>query len=224
MCIVPRVVCVVMSMRVTHPRDPLCGASSVSLPHTEEEVAPLDAATFARLHALGLLGTSKPGGPIAETVMEMLAQSGRALMIEREDDGADHMARTLAVLAAPVLEDVVFAEQIPHELGGAASDGRRVLFAWSRGERFEVELDPAETWEDLPAVIGLLNVLARARSSGVRFVFRDEGDADEVVAGLERSLRAAIAEGLITIELDVPVAAETAGGGILRALRGSPPP
>lgn len=204
----------------------ICSASTASLPPrgagTDAAVVPVDPIAFSRLRALGLLGTPKPDGPVAETAVELLAQSGRAVQVVVDEVEVDWLVRKLAALATPILDDVVFDATDPSQATGG--DQRYLLVAWSRGERFEVELDPYGDTGNLEITVGLLNVLARARASNVRFVFYEGDEVVDVVVGREPSLRAAIAEGLIDVWLPPAVAPDTAGDAVLRALRGEPDP
>lgn len=196
---------------------------SVSAPSPEPAVVvPVAPAVFSRLRALGLLGTPKPGGPVAASVIDLLEQSGRARRFAWATLSYDETARTLAELARPVLDDVLFEVQqrAPATVQDAVEP--EVLVAWSRGERFETVLGPALEWENLEAVVGLLNVLARSRESSVRFVLNDDSGLAEVVVGLDRSLRAAIAEGLIHVWSFPQPSTDTAGDQFLKALRGEP--
>lgn len=184
-----------------------------------EGVVPVEPAVFSRLRALGLLGTPKPSGPIATSVIELLEQSGRALRFARGSPDYARTARALAALAMPVLDDVVFRVEVGAD-DAAQDDGESdALLAWSRGERFATVLDPTLEWENLESIVGMLNVLARVRGSSVRFVLNDREGTAEVVAGLEPSLRAAVAEGLIDVWLDLAPSVETPGDAFLRGLR-----
>lgn len=208
---------------------PFCTAPAASIlvapPEPAPAVVPVAPAAFSRLRALDLLGTRKPGGAVAGTTIELLEQSGRARRFERGSDEYDSTARMLAVLATPVLDDVVFYEEVDaadDEAFDPDSDvvEGHVITAWSGGERFETSIAPELEWENLETVVGLLNVLTRARGSSVRFVLDDSDGTAEVVAGLERSLRAAIAEGLIHVWTIAPPTTAAPGEAFLRALRG----
>ncbi len=208
------------------PPSEICSASTASPPpggvDTEAAVVAVDPAVFSRLRALGLLGTPKPDGPVAETAIDLLAQSGRAVRLVVDEAEVDWLVRELAALATPILDDVVFDVTDPSAATGG--DQRYLLVAWSRGERFEAELDPYGDTGNLEITVGLLNVLARARASNVRFVFYDDDEVADVVVGREPSLRAAIAEGLVGVWLPPAAAPDTAGDAVLRALRGEPDP
>jgi len=204
----------------------ICSASTASSPaggaSDDTAVVAVDPAVFSRLRALGLLGTPKPAGPVASTAVELLAQSGRAAKVIVEEVEVDWLVRELAALATPILDDVVF--DAPDPSAATGGDQRYLLVAWSRGERFEAELDPYGNTGNLEITVGLLNALARARASNVRFVFNEDDEVADVVVGREPSLRAAIAEGLIDVWLPPAAAPNTAGDALLRALRGEPNP
>jgi|GEM_PF-4303055 len=208
------------------PPAAICSASTASSPAARAAVdaalVPVPPAVFSRLRALGLLGTPKPGGPVASTAVELLAQSGRALQLFVDEVEVDRLVRELATLATPILDDVVFDATDPSAAAGG--DQRYLLVAWSRGERFEAELDPYGDTGNVEIAVGLLNVLARARASNVRFVFYEDDEVADVVVGREPSLRAAIAEGLIDVWLPPAAAPNTTGDALLRALRGEPDP
>ncbi len=205
------------------PSDDSSGALA-SLPPTAppapEPVEPVPPAIESRLRALGLLGTPKPNGPVAQTALDLLEQSGRALRFARVGVPYAQTAAALAALATPVLDDVLFrADTAGKDATGQGGEPDR-LIAWSRGERFAVTTDPSLDWETLEGLVGLLNVLARSRQSSVRFVLNDPDGTAEVVVGLERSLRAAVAEGLIELRFDPVAPREAPAEQLLRALRG----
>jgi hypothetical protein len=188
-----------------------------------ELAAPVEPAVHARLRALELLGPRTPAGPVPKDAIELLEQSGRASRFARGSQEYDRTASRLATLAAPVLDDVVF--QLQPRASDVPDDQESVhaLVAWSRGERFDTPIDPELEWESLTSVVGLLNVLTRSRASRVRFVLDDDEGTAEVVAGLEHSLRAAVAEGLVGAWLDPLPTDETAGAQFLKALQAPPP-
>jgi hypothetical protein len=204
----------------------ICSASTASSPAAlaarEAALVPVAPAVFSRLRTLGLLGTPKPDGPVAQSAIELLVQSGRAAQLAVDEVEVDWLVREFAALATPILDDVVFDATDPSAATGG--DQRSLLVAWSRGERFEAELDPYGDTGNVEIAVGLLNVLARARGSNVRFVFYEDDEVADVVVGREPSLRAAIAEGLIDVWLPPAAASNTAGDAFLRALRGEPDP
>lgn len=174
-------------------------------PPTSPEIAAERARVSQSLIALGLLRADAPpsahegyeGEPVAAT---LLAASGHGWWFDAETDQwpneHDSLARHLAALVAPELDDIVFAEEPPSVDDETAP---YVVHAWSQGRRVSVQAANLGDWWDVDAVVGLVNTLLRERGSTQRVVIEsDGGQGGTAVAGDAAALRAAVAEGLLT--------------------------
>lgn len=181
--------------------DPLCTAGDEVLPAQDggEPTPAIDAALESKLRAHGLIRKAQVHGA---TVEEILIAGGRATRFDTETgqfpNEHDVLLAELAALAAPALDDVIFEEHPPPE--SEMDTGSYGLVAYSRGKRIETRAENLGDWYDLGAVVGLLNAVARDRGIADRFVVLPTGDQTAtVLAGPEKGIEAARAEGLITI-------------------------
>lgn len=201
------------------PSDDAMGATAASIVRFAEPDA-----LAARLRELGLVTSDARFEGAATFDAEVaLTEAGRAVSFDTETDTYpnehDALLVELSALAPGVLHDVVFEEIPPANVlpGGDGviadfavgpngevverdedEEGPYLLRAYARGERLTSTAENLGDWYDLATVLGLLNVLARARGSDVRWMVLETGDQTAaVVAGPEAGLRAALDEGLL---------------------------
>jgi hypothetical protein len=105
----------------------------------------------------------------------------------------DDLLVTLAWMVHPELQGVVF-EEVPPAVDartGKALDGH-ILHAYADGERFSIKTLNQEYWQDVGAVLALLNRLLEVRGSTTRFaVFGYPASILTVVSGPAAALREA---------------------------------
>ncbi|WNG24948.1 hypothetical protein F0U62_13735 [Cystobacter fuscus] len=113
----------------------------------------------------------------------------------------DELLVTLAWKMRPELAGVVF-EQLPPKTPPAdlfqpPSSDEYTLRAYADGQRFSVKARNSHSFEDIGAVVGLLNQVLESRGSPHRFAVLDSQVSQvEVVFGPEAALREADARGL----------------------------
>lgn len=162
-------------------------------------------ALAAHLDSLKLVAASpsarRPDEPSRPplTARDLLEQRGRVRTFDTETDqfpnAHDSLLRSLAALAGPALDTVVFEEVAPVE-----DQGDYTLHAYAGGQRYTVRAQNLGDWYDVEAVLGLLNSLCRERASAVRFVALPTQDQTAaVLAGDEAGLRALVSEGLLSL-------------------------
>lgn len=156
------------------------------------------------LRSRGLLGEPRPMGRPPVTLGQTMVAYGRGWSLAEASPfgaGHDRLARHLARLARPVLDDVVFDEVLP-DAGEILQFAVEVeLVAYGRSERFAALASSDGEFYDLATVVGLLNVLLRERGSELRYLIVEDAFAPElVVLGPAPALLSAIDD-----ELFVPV-------------------
>lgn len=157
------------------------------------------------LRTRNLLGGPRASEAAAVTVTSVMASYGRAWTLGRSGlvaFGHDRLARHLLRLGG--LEDVVVDETAPMQPPGAtplALLGEAThLRATSHGDTFAVDTASDGEFYDLDAIVGLLNVVARARGANVRYlVVVDPLSYEAVVVGPPGELASAVAEGLLEV-------------------------
>lgn len=111
----------------------------------------------------------------------------------------DSLARTLAALASPALDDVVFEEVPPtmDERTGEES-GPYALTAYVDGRRLRLDAENHGDWYDVDAVVRLLNAVAAQREVDVRYAtLATDDQMAVVVAAPPAALRAGVDAGVI---------------------------
>ncbi len=163
------------------------------------------ARTLARLLRAGLLAGDDVGDDAARTPLEVLVARGRVHDFDPETDQwpnhHDALLHTLAALA-PALAGVLFEEVPPPSddeppAPGQLADAYR-LRAWHGDTCWELVAGDTSDWQDVGAVVGLLNTVARALGAADRFLElpHHHGRA-RVVCAPEAAIRRAVDEGLL---------------------------
>jgi hypothetical protein len=170
---------------------------------------PTPEALASRLRQLGMLDSSAPSDSQGEALLasEILEAGGRAYTFDTETgqfpNQHDSLARRLAELVEPELDQVLFEEVAPKIVvddEGEVEDegGNYTLHAYHDGQRLSVTVANFGDWYDVDAVLALINTLMRDRGSKRRLVALTSLDQTvTIVAGPIGGLRAAIAEGLL---------------------------
>ncbi len=139
----------------------------------------------------------------------------------------DELLVTLAWMARPEFQGVVFEEIPPHWDGELVETrGDYTLRAYVQGERFSVTARNLRTWWDVGAVVGLLNHVLEARGSGNRFAMRDSlSPALTVIFGPEAALREAHALGLLHLgdPSEITLSAQKSAQESLKIMMGQSP-
>jgi hypothetical protein len=141
-----------------------------------------------------------PSSPPELLPIDFLAKLGRVHGFDTETDTFpnehDGLLFDLAAIAWPALEGALFEELAPPE-----DEGDYVLRAYMDGRLYELGASNNGDWYDVVAVLGLLNALAEARASDVRFVVLPTGGQDALVLSGPRSGILSLADdGLLTIQ------------------------
>lgn len=149
-----------------------------------------------------LLGEPRASEAAPVTVVAAMASYGRGWMLGRASlvaFGHDRLARHLLRLGE--LDDVEVDEHNVQGTTGLASLGMSTrLRATSRGDTFFVDTASDGDYYDLDAIVGLLNVVARARAANVRYLVVLDPLAEEaIVLGPPGELASAVAEGLLVV-------------------------
>jgi hypothetical protein len=149
-----------------------------------------------------LLGEPRASEGVPVTVVAAMASHGRAWMLGRASllaFGHDRLARHLLRLGG--LGDVEVEERNVESATGLAAIGMSTrLRATSRGDTFFVDTTSDGDYYDLEAIVGLLNVVARARVASVRYLVVLDPLAEEaIVLGPPGELASAVAEGLLVV-------------------------
>ncbi len=154
-----------------------------------------------------LVGLTPTASPLPLDVRALLVDAGQAAWFDVETgqwpNEHEGLLTKLAALAPGGLGDVAFGEAAPPVEGMRAKHpspaGSYQLFAWMDGHRFAVRAEDLGDWYDLPAVLGLLNGLARQRNVDTSWVTLATGGQDVVVVALTaRGLGAARTQGWLT--------------------------
>jgi hypothetical protein len=162
------------------------------------------------LRSRGLLGAPRPTSRPPVTLAQTMVAYGRGWSIEGVSPlgaGHDRLARHLARLATPALDDVTFDEVLPDASELVPLPIEIELVAYARSERWATIATSDDDYYDLSATAGLLNALLRERGSDLRYLVVDDPFAEEiVVVGTADALSSAIADDLL-----VPVTADALG-------------
>lgn len=147
--------------------------------------------------------------PEAVTPLDHLIADGRVLQFDTETgiypNEHDSLLRRLSALAPDVLQGAIFAEE-----ANADSDAPYQLHAWREDQRWSTPARNLGDWYDVNAVVSMLNAMARAADSRVRWVVLTTDDQTAlVVAAPDDALRGALSQGLI--EAAAADAARTTG-------------
>ena len=159
---------------------------------------PEPGALAAHLRSHGLLESDDTGdGAAGLSAADLLVAHGRALRFDAQTRDLparhDRLLERLARLVRPALDGVAFQEVAP-DAGGPYR-----LRAWDGDRLFELRVRDLEGWYHVPALVGLLNFLVRARASDRRFLtLRGDLDAMTVVAGPAAGIEDAVEAELIT--------------------------
>ena len=148
------------------------------------------AALIARLRTDGVLAAGDRVDARVAEPRELLERAGRLYQFDTETGGYpnehDSLLRTLAVLAAPDLDGIVFLEDAP-ELDDETGydDGSPYLVdAWLGGRRWSMKAANDSDWLDVERCVGLLNRILEDRGSAKRFLtLRTDDQTATVVAG-----------------------------------------
>lgn len=170
---------------------------------------PSPSALTLALRTRGLLGEQRPVESPAVTVVTTMAAYGRGWILGPQSAGTyghDRLARHLLRLGD--MADVT-VEEVP-DTGPPAISGPLAAFvratrlrASSRGETFAGVTTSDGDYLDLGAIVGLLNVVARARGANVRYlVVSDPLAYEAIVLGPPSALASALDEGLLTLPTD----------------------
>jgi hypothetical protein len=188
---------VAVTSRLSSPVDPLAELASVLQRYPD--AADLD----AELDALGLTPTRHRVREPHIFVEDALRFRGRLDTFDGNagdsPPGSDELLWFAARLVAPDLDGVIFEE-------ARASSGY-VLVAYMDGKRHEARARDLDGWYDFPAIIGMLNALARHRAKNGRFVVLPIEDELVTVVGADASaIDAAVKAKLIALETDYDAA------------------
>lgn len=176
-----------------------------------------DAALRSYLAELQLLPADAPVEGPGPTPLEVLLAGGRVSWFDTETgefpNHHDALLVELALLSPGVLEGVTFEERLAGSPGGVAvgedliadsvdgewgeePEGSYLLRAYDGSTAYELDAENLGDWYDVDAVVGLLNALAVARGSDVRWLILETGDQTAyVVAGPRAGLERAIDDG-----------------------------
>jgi hypothetical protein len=148
------------------------------------------ASLLARLRKDGVLSAGDPVAPRQTGVRELLVKAGRLHELDLESgtypNEHDSVMRSLAALARPELDGILFLETPPpfDEASGEDDGSPYGLDAWIGGRHWRVDLQNEGDWYDVDRCLGLLNRILEERGSAMRFVsLRTDGPAVAVVAG-----------------------------------------
>ena len=154
----------------------------------------------AALRTAGLIQGSAPSGVHPNDIVSTLQWYGSAAQFDTETDqfpNEHHRILTrLAALGGEALRGAAFDEVTPNETG----EGPYELQAWMDGLRWSVTARNLGDWYDMPATLGLLNTLSRARGRAERWVLLPTGDQTSIVlCANENAIHAGMDAGLIAI-------------------------
>lgn len=175
----------VLAMEDWHAARALVAAGASPEARTLREHASADAWEASLRRAGVLVGTVHRTYPRPLDVPGLLGWYGQTVLVDGETgrwpNQHDALLARLAALGG--WTDVVFAERAPPLDGqvppDAAPAGKYVLMGWSRGRRYTVVGEDLDDWYDVPAVLSLLNGIARDRGDDVRW-FALPTDGQEV--------------------------------------------
>ncbi|MCC6333367.1 MAG: hypothetical protein IT380_05195 [Myxococcales bacterium] len=143
---------------------PTVREKGVPVAYAAAEVLPMTKAEKSAKTGATVLGASR------ESTRSFDAETG---IFPNEHDS---LLADLAELAGKDLKGVRFEEIAPTDEEGLRQEGHYTLVAYMDGKRYAVQARNLGDWYDVPASVGLVNTLLKARQRATRLVTLETGD------------------------------------------------